>query len=105
MERAGESQSLTLAFDVVLLEVALVHVAIGPDEHAFTLLRAIHVDAFELGAVGPPFDSLPVLHIVLPEAPVQTAVGVHVVAEAVGLVVEPFTLVYVAVLVDQPAEV
>lgn len=95
---------LTLALDVVSLEVASVRAAISPLEHAFTLLEAVLVDALEIRAVGPALDSFTVLSIVLPEAAVQTAVRLHVEAEAVGLIIEPLAKVH-AILADQAAEV
>ena len=55
-------------FDVVLCEVALIAITVGPSKDTMALLDSIEIVSLKLGPVRPSFYSTTVLGIVLPEA-------------------------------------
>ena len=100
-----ESAYLTFSLNVVLDEVALVTIAVGPCEFTEALLDPLLVVAFKFGAVGPALNADAVLCVILPESSVQRTVLVRVETEAMSFVIEPLSLIDVAIFVEKAPEV
>ena len=90
-----------LTHDVVVLEVAFIHVAIAPGELAVALLDSRLVIALKLGLVWPSLHTSSILSIVGPKAPIERPILMEVVAKAVSLVILPLPLVDIAIFVQQ----
>ena len=95
--------SLTIALNVIIVEIARVCALVGPPEAALAVLAALHVVALITRPVRPRLHPLPMLLVLEPIAHVRRPVRVPVRAVAVCLVVEPHTLINVAISVHQNA--
>ena len=94
-----------LALNVVVFKVSLVAVTVGPCEDAIAHLHALFVVPFELGTIGPTFDTPAVLCVILPVAAIQRAILVEIVAVAMGFVIQPLALVNVTISMKESSEV
>lgn len=93
----------TLAVDIIVIELAYVLGAIRPLEGTHAMLLSKLVTTFVLCIIWPGLDSVAVLPIFFPFTDVLGSVHVLVCASAFSLVVDPLTLVDVAVSVNEPA--
>ena len=96
---------LTLALDVVIFEVSLVRVSVGPRENTVTLLDTMAVVTFEFRSIGPSLYTFAILCVVLPEATIEATILVEIVSKAMCLVSKPFSLVNVAIFMQQSTKI
>lgn len=73
-ERKYEEKQLTVALDIVINEVASVGALVGPGEASVTMLASLNVVTFVGGAIGPRFETLPMLFVFLPVTTVLSTV-------------------------------
>ena len=97
------SFALTIAFNVIVAEIARISALIGPPEAALAMLTPLHVVALVTRSVGPRLQPLPMLLVLLPLALILRPIQVAVRPVPVSLVVLPKSVVNVAVGVNQPA--
>ena len=90
----------SFALNVVVFKVSMVAVAVSPCEGTKSHLYALFIVPFELGTVGPTFNTPAILCVVLPEAAIQGAILVEVEAVTMGFVIQPLALVNVTVSVE-----
>jgi len=93
----------SLAFDVVVDEIAIEVRVVVPLEGAVAELLAKAVLALVAGAVGPRLMPLPVLFIACPHAFVARAICMHINAEAICHIVDPLARVVRAISVHDAA--
>ena len=93
------------ALNVVVFKVSLIAITVGPCEGAETHLYALFVVPFELGTVWPALNTPAILCVILPVTAIQGAILVEIVAVAMGFVIQPFSLVNVAVSMKEAPEV
>ena len=87
---------------VVILEVTLVDRAVGPAESALTLLLAIVILAGVSGFVGPLLVAGARLSVFEPRTfEINAIFEVIIVTVAVIPIVQPFSIVYISIAVDQ----
>lgn len=96
---------LALPMDVVVVELPLVLALVSEDDQPLPLLHPLTVLSLVLSPVHRVLDARPVWQVFAPESLVRVALVVHVLAEAMRPVVEPSALVTSPVGVDHAAPV